>query len=157
MWQKDLTTIWSEYMTGTLVKRCCHIIICGVMWIGKDVKGSFHDKFGVLWGLEQMWNDAVMTEFEDLCGMGQMIRDAVMTHFEMLGRWKLCESKLSRPLWDTIWIGTDMAGFCHDLIWVDLWIGTDDKGWCHDLFCSAKLITKDVTERFDDKLEWIYD
>jgi hypothetical protein len=27
---------------GTVVKRCCHDLICGVMWIGKDVKESIH-------------------------------------------------------------------------------------------------------------------
>jgi hypothetical protein len=31
------------------------------MWIGNDVAGSFHDKFEVLCGLEQMIEDDIMT------------------------------------------------------------------------------------------------
>jgi hypothetical protein len=31
------------------------------MWIGKDVTGSFHDKFEVICGLEQMIKDDAMT------------------------------------------------------------------------------------------------
>jgi hypothetical protein len=31
------------------------------MWIGKDVTGRFHDKFEVLFELEQMIEDDVMT------------------------------------------------------------------------------------------------
>jgi hypothetical protein len=31
------------------------------MWIGKYITGSFHDKFEVLCGLDQMMNDDVMT------------------------------------------------------------------------------------------------
>jgi hypothetical protein len=29
------------------------------MWIGKDVKGSFHDKFEIIFALQQTWNDAM--------------------------------------------------------------------------------------------------
>jgi hypothetical protein len=31
------------------------------MWIGKDITGSFHDKFEVLCGLDPMMDDDVMT------------------------------------------------------------------------------------------------
>jgi hypothetical protein len=31
------------------------------MWIGKDVTGRFHEQFEVLYGLEQMIEDVVMT------------------------------------------------------------------------------------------------
>jgi hypothetical protein len=31
------------------------------MWIGKDVTGSFHEQFEVLFGLEQITGDDVMT------------------------------------------------------------------------------------------------
>jgi hypothetical protein len=31
------------------------------MWIGKDVRGSFHEKFDVQCGLDQMIEDDVMT------------------------------------------------------------------------------------------------
>jgi hypothetical protein len=83
--------------------------------------------------------------------------------------------KISRPIWWTMWIGTDVKGCCHDQIWGYMWNGTDDKGWCpdliwcsmligtddkrcsHDLIWSATLIRKDVSERFDDQLEWICD
>jgi hypothetical protein len=38
------------------------------MCIGKNVTGSFHDKFEVICGLDQMiWVD-VMTKFEVICG-----------------------------------------------------------------------------------------
>jgi hypothetical protein len=39
------------------------------MWIGKDVKGSFHDQFDVLCGLEEMGKHALMTNFEVICGI----------------------------------------------------------------------------------------
>jgi hypothetical protein len=39
------------------------------MWIGKDVTGSFHEKFEVLCGLHQMIADDFMTEFEVLSGL----------------------------------------------------------------------------------------
>jgi hypothetical protein len=38
------------------------------MWIGKDVRGSFHDQFEVMCGLEQMIEEDVMTKFEVICG-----------------------------------------------------------------------------------------
>jgi hypothetical protein len=31
------------------------------MWIGKNVRGIFHDKFEVVYGLEQMIHDDVLT------------------------------------------------------------------------------------------------
>jgi hypothetical protein len=34
------------------------------MWIVKDVSGSFQDQFDVLYGLEQMIQDDVLTKFE---------------------------------------------------------------------------------------------
>jgi hypothetical protein len=34
------------------------------MWIGTDVRGSIHDHFEVLYGLDQMIEDDVMTKFE---------------------------------------------------------------------------------------------
>jgi hypothetical protein len=34
------------------------------MWIGKNIAGSFHDKFEILCGLEQMIEGGVMTKFD---------------------------------------------------------------------------------------------
>jgi hypothetical protein len=31
------------------------------MWTGNGVKGSFHDQIEILYGLEQIWLDSVMT------------------------------------------------------------------------------------------------
>jgi hypothetical protein len=44
------------------------------MWIGKDVTGSFHDKFVVLFGLDQMMADDVMNKFQVLCGLEQILK-----------------------------------------------------------------------------------
>jgi hypothetical protein len=89
--------------------------------------------------------------------------------------WKIYEWKVSRRIWGTMWIGTDGKGWCRDLICGAMLIGTDDKGWCrdliwgamligtddkgcsHDLIWSAAFTQNDVTERFDDHLEWICD
>jgi hypothetical protein len=38
------------------------------MWIGKDVRGSFHDIFELLCGLDQMMEEDVMTKYEVICG-----------------------------------------------------------------------------------------
>jgi hypothetical protein len=38
------------------------------MWIGKDMTGSFHDKFEVMFGLDQMMEEEVMTKYEVICG-----------------------------------------------------------------------------------------
>jgi hypothetical protein len=38
------------------------------MWIGTDVRGSIHYQFEVLYGLDQMIEDDVMTKFEVRCG-----------------------------------------------------------------------------------------
>jgi hypothetical protein len=70
---------------------------------------------------------------------------------------KRYEWKISRPIWVNMWIGTDDKGWCHDLIWGAILIGTDDKDCCHDLIWIATLIQKDVTERFDDQLQWLFD
>jgi hypothetical protein len=42
------------------------------MWIGNDVAGSFHVKFEVLCGLEQMIEDDVMTKFEVVSKLEQL-------------------------------------------------------------------------------------
>jgi hypothetical protein len=42
-------------------KGCCHDQIDSAMWIGKDVKGTFYDKFEVIYALQQTWRDADMT------------------------------------------------------------------------------------------------
>jgi hypothetical protein len=68
----------------TNVKVFCIDLIRGALLIGMYVSGSFHDKFEVLCGLDQMCKDAVMTYFEFLCGIEQVIMDAVMTYFEVL-------------------------------------------------------------------------
>jgi hypothetical protein len=34
------------------------------LWIGNDVTGSFHDKFEVICGLEQMIEEDAMTKFD---------------------------------------------------------------------------------------------
>jgi hypothetical protein len=46
---------------GTDDIRCCHDQLYIAISIGKDVTGSFHDKFEVICGLEQMIKDDVMT------------------------------------------------------------------------------------------------
>jgi hypothetical protein len=47
--------------TGTDDKLSCPDQFESAMWIGKDVKGIFHDKYEVLFELEQMVKDDVMT------------------------------------------------------------------------------------------------
>jgi hypothetical protein len=42
------------------------------MWIGNVMAGTFHDKFEVLCGLEQMIEDDVMTKFEVVSKLEQM-------------------------------------------------------------------------------------
>jgi hypothetical protein len=49
------------------------------MWIAKDVTGRIHNEFEVLFGLEQMIQDDVLTEFELHCD------------------WNRCKHMLSRP------------------------------------------------------------
>jgi hypothetical protein len=38
------------------------------MWIGKDVTGSFHDQFDLIFGLDQMMEYDVMTKYKVTCG-----------------------------------------------------------------------------------------
>jgi hypothetical protein len=38
------------------------------MWIGKYVRGSFHDQFVLLCGLDQMMEDDFMTKYKVMCG-----------------------------------------------------------------------------------------
>jgi hypothetical protein len=38
------------------------------MWIGNDVRGSFHDQFQLLYGFDQMLETEVMTKYEVICG-----------------------------------------------------------------------------------------
>jgi hypothetical protein len=49
------------------------------MCIGMDVKGIFHDEFELIYALQQIWKDAVMTYYEVLCELEQMWKNAVMT------------------------------------------------------------------------------
>jgi hypothetical protein len=49
--------MWIE----TEEKGCCLDQIESAMWIGKDVRGSFHDQYEVQFGLEQMIQDDVLT------------------------------------------------------------------------------------------------
>jgi hypothetical protein len=44
------------------------------MWIGEVLTGTFHDKFEVLFGLDQMMEDDVMTKFQVLCGLEQILK-----------------------------------------------------------------------------------
>jgi hypothetical protein len=46
--------------------------------------------------------------------------------------WEVCDRKISRTIWNTMWIRSDDRGWCHDLIWGVMWIGTDEKDCCHD-------------------------
>jgi hypothetical protein len=39
--------------------------------------------------------------------------------------WKWCDRKLSRPIWNNMWIRTDDIIWCHDLIWGALWTAAD--------------------------------
>jgi hypothetical protein len=43
-----------------ILNQCCHDLIWSAMWIWKDVIGSFHEKFDVIWKLEQMIDDDVI-------------------------------------------------------------------------------------------------
>jgi hypothetical protein len=42
------------------------------MWIGKDVKVTIPDKFDIIYALQQIRNDAVMTKYEMLGVLEQM-------------------------------------------------------------------------------------
>jgi hypothetical protein len=42
------------------------------MWIGEDVKITFSDKYDIIHALQQMRNDAVMTQYEVLGVLEQM-------------------------------------------------------------------------------------
>jgi hypothetical protein len=44
------------------------------MRIRKDVAGRVHDKFEVLFELEQKIKDDIMTKFEVLCGLLQIVK-----------------------------------------------------------------------------------
>jgi hypothetical protein len=89
------------------------------MWIGTDVKGCCHDQ---IWGSMGNWTDDKGCCYDSVWG----------------SMWiKVCERKLSRPIWDIIRIWTDMAAFSNALIWGDLWIWTDVKECCQDLNWSA--------------------
>jgi hypothetical protein len=44
------------------------------MRIRKNVAGRVHDKFEVLFGLEQKINDDILTIFEVLCGLLQIVK-----------------------------------------------------------------------------------
>jgi hypothetical protein len=53
-----------------------------------------------------------------------------------------------------MWIGTDMAGFCYDLIWVVLWIGTDVTECCYHLILFVMCIWRKVTRRVSSSGIW---
>jgi hypothetical protein len=59
VWCHDL--IWGDMWIGTNDKWWCHDQIYSAMWIGNYVTGNFLDKFEVVFGLEQMIEDDVMT------------------------------------------------------------------------------------------------
>jgi hypothetical protein len=42
------------------------------MWIRNDVTGSFQDQFDVIYGLNQMIEDAGMTKLKVLCRLERM-------------------------------------------------------------------------------------
>jgi hypothetical protein len=104
--------IWGAIWIGTDVKECCHDLIWSAMWIGKDVTGSYHDKFDVICGLEQMLT--MLSWPNSRCSFD----------------WKRCGWKLSRPIWGTIWIESDVKWCCHDLICGVMCIG---KIWMEDI------------------------
>jgi hypothetical protein len=81
------------------------------MWIRSDDKGWCHD---VIWGA--LW---IETDSGILLWLPNM---------KCYLDWKICDRKLSRPIWYTMWIRSDDGGWCHDLIWGDMWIGEYDKG-----------------------------
>jgi hypothetical protein len=61
-----------------------------------------------------------------------MWKNAAMYKFELIVDWKLCDRKISRPIWSNMWVRSDDRRWSHDLIWGNMWIGTDDIGCCHD-------------------------
>jgi hypothetical protein len=42
------------------------------MWIGKYLKGNFHDTFDIIYPLQQILYDAFMTQYEVLYVLEQM-------------------------------------------------------------------------------------
>jgi hypothetical protein len=40
--------------------------------MGKDVKGTFPDKFDIIYAMQQIWKYAAMTQYEVLCVLEQM-------------------------------------------------------------------------------------
>jgi hypothetical protein len=46
---------------GTDGGKCCHDLNWSAMWTGKDMTGWFHEKYEVIYGLEQMIESDVMT------------------------------------------------------------------------------------------------
>jgi hypothetical protein len=55
--------IWDALWIGTNVKVCFIDISRSAMRIGNDMTRRFHDQFEVIFGLEQMIEDDVMTKF----------------------------------------------------------------------------------------------
>jgi hypothetical protein len=69
------------------------------MWIRIDDKGWLHD---LIWGDILIGTDenyALLKKLKVLCG------------------WRVCDIKISRPIWSTMWIRTDDKKRFHVLIW----------------------------------------
>jgi hypothetical protein len=86
-----------------------------------------------------------------------MWKNAEMNKFEVIVDWILCDRKISRSIWSTIWISPDDRRWCHDPIWGDIWTETDDIGCCHDQIWSAMWIGKNVTGSFQDQFEVLFE
>jgi hypothetical protein len=69
--------------------------------------------------------------------------------------WNICDRKLSRQTWSTIWNRTDDREWLYDLNWGALWIGSDVNECCHDKICSAMWTGNDVTGIIHDQFEVI--
>jgi hypothetical protein len=54
-------TIWNTMWIWTDERGWCLDQIESAMWIGKDAKGTFHDKFKIIYALQQTWKNADMT------------------------------------------------------------------------------------------------
>jgi hypothetical protein len=100
-WGHD--TIWVDIGIGTDDIRCCHDQILCAIWIVKDVEWSFNDKFDIIYALQKIWKNAIMTQYEMFCGLVLMWKNG-------------CYRKLSWPILSTMWIRRDERGWCYDLI-----------------------------------------
>jgi hypothetical protein len=119
--------IWRDIWIGTDDIACCiDQIKCCEDLILCDRKHSwpFWCTMGIStvdrgWCLELILKSSV-----DLIRCFQMLS---WPNFNCSVDWNVCDRKLSRPIWRTMWIISIDKGWCYDLNWGTLWIGTDSE------------------------------